>query len=34
MTGYAGASLAQAGFEADIVDASRWTFPDTLALPD
>jgi anaerobic magnesium-protoporphyrin IX monomethyl ester cyclase len=30
MTGYAGASLAQAGFEVDIVDASRWTFQDTL----
>ena len=30
MTGYAGASLVQAGFEVDIVDASRWTFPDTL----
>ena len=30
MTGYAGASLVQAGFEVDIVDASRWTFADTL----
>lgn len=30
MTGYAGASLVQSGFEVDIVDASRWTFPDTL----
>ena len=30
MTGYAGASLLQAGFEVDLVDASRWTFPDTV----
>lgn len=29
MTGYAGASLVQAGFDADIVDASRWTLSDT-----
>ena len=30
MMGYAGASLVQAGFEVDIIDASRWTFADTL----
>ncbi len=30
MTGYAGASLVQAGFEVDLVDALRWTFPETL----
>ena len=30
MTGYAGATLLHAGFEADIVDAARWTFPDTV----
>jgi hypothetical protein len=30
MTGYAGALLVQAGFEVDIVDASRWTFSDIL----
>lgn len=30
MTGYAGAALVQAGFEVDIVDASRRTFPETL----
>jgi radical SAM superfamily enzyme YgiQ (UPF0313 family) len=30
MTGYAGAGLLRAGFEADIVDAARWTFAQTV----
>lgn len=30
MTGYAGATLLRVGFEADIVDARLWTFPDTV----
>ncbi len=30
MTGYAGAGLLRAGFEADIVDAARWTSAQTL----
>jgi hypothetical protein len=30
MTGYAGASLLQAGFEVDIVDAARWTSAQTM----
>ena len=30
MTGYAGASLVRAGFEADIVDAARWTSAQTV----
>ena len=30
MSGYAGAALSQAGFEVKIIDAGRWTFPDTL----
>jgi anaerobic magnesium-protoporphyrin IX monomethyl ester cyclase len=30
MTGYAGAALARAEFAVEIVDASRWAFPETL----
>jgi anaerobic magnesium-protoporphyrin IX monomethyl ester cyclase len=30
MTGYAGAALLQAGFEVDLVDATPWTFSNTL----
>ena len=30
MTGYAGAGLVQAGFDADIVDAARWTSAQTV----